>query len=142
MAAAVCRDSAVKSLLDFQKAFLLINCFPNELCCLSAAFAVLSLCFPQLAPDGKYSLEIGWLFKCSSPQPAQTNNKTQQQPRKSAEQNAFDSVVHTPALTSSGVECFFALGNWDFSNLTNSLTLADDTLQKIHSTPSQISVFF
>lgn len=106
MAAAVCRDEAVRSLLDFQKAFLLINCFPNELCCLSAGFAELSLCFPQLAPDGKYSLKIGWLFKCTSPQPAQTNNKTQQQPHKSAEQNAFDSIVCTLAPPSCVVECF------------------------------------
>lgn len=51
--------------LDLHKILLFINCFPNKSCCLSVGFVEFRAYATQLAPDGKYTLEIGWFFKCS-----------------------------------------------------------------------------
>lgn len=52
----------VKSFAGFFKLMLFINCFLNKSCCLSAVFTEFKAYSPQLAPDGKYSLEIEWVF--------------------------------------------------------------------------------
>ena len=52
----------VKSFAGFLKLMLFINCFLNKSCCLSAVFTEFKAYSPQLAPDGKYSLEIEWFL--------------------------------------------------------------------------------